>query len=107
MIKEQNMFFPEIYNGREDGGYEKQANLLPEDEFVSLVQDRVQQDGQWCIDNDLVGDNADVMRAMMKWCSTPSNITQCLQSNLDLGPTVDWICRDLANAAKWIKGSRG
>jgi hypothetical protein len=71
MTREQNMFFPGIYHGREDGGYEKQANL------------------------------------MMKWCSTPSNITQCLQGNLDMGPTVDWICRDLANAAKWIGGSRG
>lgn len=107
MTKEQNMWFPGIYHGREDDAYTQLAGHIPEEQLVNLVQQRIQEDGQWCIDNGLVGDNADVMRAMMKWASTPSNITQCLSSNLDQGPSVDWICRDLANAAKWIGGSRG
>lgn len=106
ITNETNIWFPGTYHGR-TGEYNQLASLLSQEELVRLVQTRVQEDGQWCIDNDFVGDNEDVMRAMMKWASTESNITQCLSSNLVSGPTVDWICRDLANAAKWIGGSEG
>ena len=73
--------------------------------MVSLVQQRAQEDGTWAIDNGFVGDNEETMRKMMAWVSDPKNILQCLEANPN--ETVDWICRDLANATKWIMGSRG
>jgi hypothetical protein len=45
------------------------------------------------------------MRKMMAWVSNEKNIVQCAQTNLPYGPTVDWICRDLANASKYIYGT--
>jgi hypothetical protein len=45
------------------------------------------------------------MRKMMEWVSREKNIRQCVEANPD--ETVDWICRDLANASKWLHGSSG
>lgn len=102
----ETIWFPGIYSGRQ-GVYAQLAGLMPEDELIELVQRRAQEDGEWAIENGFVGDNEDIMRKMMAWVSTPNHIRQCLSANLHIGPTVDWICRDLANASKWVGGSRG
>lgn len=100
----QNIWHPEIYDGRK-GVYDTPARLYTEDKLVELVQKRAEEDGTWCIEQGLVGDNEDVMRKMMAWVSRRENILQCRTANPD--ETVDWICRDLANATKNIMGTRG
>jgi hypothetical protein len=71
--------------------------------LIELVQKRAKEDGEWAIENGFVGpnnENEPLMREMMKWVSDPKNITQCADANPD--ETVDWVCRDLANASKWL-----
>lgn len=102
----ETIWYPEVYEGRQ-GDYAKPAHTFSEEELVALVQKRAEEDGNWAIDNGFVGNNEDVMRKMMAWVSRPDNIKQCAQANLDRGVTVDWVCRDLANASKWILGSSG
>jgi hypothetical protein len=99
----QTIWFPGIYHGRE-GDYAKPASKFSEEEVVALVQKRADEDGNFAIDNGFVGDNAEAMRKMMEWVSREDNIRQCLLANP--GETVDWICRDLANASKWIHGTQ-
>lgn len=101
IIEEQNIWFPGIYSGRE-GDYAKIASSLTAPEVVALVQKRAEEDGEWSIETDRVGDNEDKMRKMMKWVSDPRNIKQCVNANPN--ETVDWICRDLANGSKWLGG---
>lgn len=106
---EMTIWFPvdELYKGRE-GDYAKTVGELPNDRVVELVQQRVEEDGVWAIENHLVGDNEAKMRMMMAWASDVTNIAQCLEhlykeENAHIR-TVDWVCRDLANASKWIAG---
>jgi hypothetical protein len=106
---EETIWFPGIYSGRQ-GDYAKLVMECSEEQIIALVQQRAKEDGEWAIENGFVGDNEDVMRKMIKWVSDETNIRQAMSHlTLDNGGhtrTVDWICRDLANAAKWIGGSR-
>lgn len=105
--EESIMWFPGFYKGRE-GVYAQEAWRIPQEELVGLVQKRAQEDGEWSIANGHVGGEEDMMRKMMEWVSRPKTIIQCLEANLDKGPTVDWICRELAEASQRIaEGSRG
>lgn len=99
----ETIWFPGIYGGRK-GVYAKYASDIPREELVELVQKRAKEDGEWTIENGFVGNNEATMRKMMAWVSDEKNIIQCYEANLD--STVDWLCRDLANASKWIGGSR-
>lgn len=92
------------YKGRE-GAYAQFAGDISRQELVFLVQRRVKEDGKWAIENAKVaGENERIFRRMMEWVSEPKNIEQCYNSNLDIGPTVDWICRNLAQASQRIAG---
>jgi hypothetical protein len=74
------------------------------------VQKRAQEDGEWAIANGHVGDNEDNMRKMMAFVSDEKNIRQCvgifIKEDLEGKRTVDFVCRDLANASKYARGSR-
>lgn len=102
ITEDQTIWYPGIYNGRK-GDYEDAANSIPQERLIELVQRRAKEDGEWAIENGFVGNNEDKMRWMMAWVSNPVNITQCAEANPT--ETVDWVCRDLANASKWIGGS--
>jgi hypothetical protein len=104
------IWFPGVYSGRE-GDYAKFVMEFSEEQIISLVQQRAKEDGEWAIETGHVGDNEDIMRKMMAWVSNEKNIRQAIAHlYLDNGGytrTVDWLCRDLANAAKRIGGSSG
>lgn len=97
---EQTMWFPGFYEGLDDSSYQQIASKIPSGTLISLVQNRAKADGEWAINNGVVGDKEDVMRKMMAWVSRTDNIMQCVEANPD--ETVDWICRDLADASKRI-----
>lgn len=73
------------------------------------MQGRAQADGEWNIVNGFVGDNEDAMRKMMAWVSDEKNIRQCVEHLIEIGEgnvrSIEWACRDLANASKWIHGT--
>lgn len=104
IVAEETIWFPGIYGGRK-GDYSRPAGDFSDTDLVVLVQNRAKEDGEWAIENNFVGDNEDTMRKMMEWVSRPENIIQCRKTNPN--ETVDWICRDLANASKWVGGTRG
>lgn len=97
------IWFPGIYSGRE-GDYAKLVIQTSTEELVALVQKRAKEDGEWAIENNVVGDNEDKMRRMMAFVSDQTNIEQCVAHIVKEGreteATVDWVCRDLANASK-------
>lgn len=105
ITEEQTIWFPGIYGGRTDEIYTQVAMHLNFEDLVRLVQKRAQEDGEWVITNGFVGKNEDKMRRMMAWVSDETNIRQCVEhihkSELDHVRTVDWVCRDLANASRW------
>jgi hypothetical protein len=114
----ETMWFPEIYGGRKGVYAQPLCEMLsnppqPEEilKLVELVATRAKEDGEWAIENGFVGDNEDTMRKMMAWVSRPDNIEQCAQGvfrdEMEHECTVDWVCRDLANASKNIMGTRG
>lgn len=107
---EENMWFPgpdSLYTGRE-GDYARSAIEFNRPELVKLVSTRVEEDGEWVLELGLTDGNDELMRKMMKWASNPRNIIQCFNSNAGDNPTVDWICRELTNAAKKIgEGAHG
>jgi hypothetical protein len=84
-----------------------EEGAITQEMLIDLVQKRAKEDGEWAIENDLVGDNEDKMRQMMAWVSDPKHIVQCYEYGDNKKETVDWICRDLANASKAIGGSDG
>jgi DNA-binding Lrp family transcriptional regulator len=104
--EQETMWYPGIYGGRK-GDYSRPASEFSQEDLIALVQQRAQEDGEWSIENGRVGDNEDVMRKMMEWVSRPENIIQCYRASGDPDVTVDWVCRDLANASKWVGGTRG
>jgi hypothetical protein len=108
VTEEQTIWYPGIYGGRQ-GDYAKKVAECDIDEIVRLVQIRAQEDGQWAIDNDHVGDNEDNMRRMMKFVADGKNIKQCVEhiykEGVEQERTVDFVCRDLANASKYIHGT--
>lgn len=105
IAKEQIIWFPDTYSGRTDEEYTQIAMHLNFADLVVLVQKRAQEDGEWAITNGFAGDNEDKMRSMMAFVSNEEFIRQCVdhihKEGLDHVRTVDWICRDLANASKW------
>lgn len=105
---EMTIWFPlgSVYKGRQ-GVYARHAHEFTENLLVELVQMRAREDGEWAIEQGLVGDNEPIMRKMMEWVSRSDNILQCYYVNLDRGPTVDWICRHLAEASVRIGGTHG
>jgi hypothetical protein len=101
------IWFPGIYKGREED-YAKTVGEFLDSQVIELVGRRVQEDGEWAIANGHVGDNELKMRQMMAWAGDPVNIKQALEhirkeENAHIR-TVDWLCRDLANASKWLGG---
>lgn len=103
-----NIWFPgPDYVGREED-YAKTVGELPDSNTVALVQKRAQEDGEWAIENGLVANHMKFMRKMMDWVADSTNITQCLEHLYKDEEahirTVDWVCRDLANASKAIVG---
>lgn len=96
------------YQPRTEGDYDKLVADVPIERVIELVQQRAKEDGEYCIANGLVGeDNASEpkMRRMMEWVSREKNIRQCLE-HIDGERTVDWVCRDLAEATQVIGGSK-
>lgn len=110
ITEEQTIWYPGIYGGRTDSNYIKPIADIPMDDLIDLVQKRAEEDGQWAIDNGHVGNNEDSMRKMMAFVSDPKNITQCVahirREGAENERSVDWVCRDLANASKYIHGSK-
>lgn len=110
ITEDMTLWFPGIYNGRQ-GVYAKTVGELSDEDTITLVRHRVQEDGEWAIENGHVGENNEnepLMRKMMEWASDPTNIAQCLEhiykeENAHIR-TVDWVCRDMANASKWLGG---
>jgi len=105
ITEETTIWFPGTYGGRMDASYIQIATHLNFDNLVQLVQTRATEDGEWAISNGFVGDNEDKMRRMMAFVSDEKHIRQCVEhihkENLDHVRTVDFVCRDLANASKW------
>lgn len=108
ITKDQTIWFPGIYHGRQ-GDYAQLVIAVSSDELARLVKKRAEEDGQWTIDNGYVGDDEDKMRKMMEWVSRDENIEQCVativKEGMETQRTVDFVCRDLANGSKWIAGS--
>jgi len=107
IVEEEVIWYPGIYGGRRiDTSYTQTIADVSLAELTELVQKRAQEDGQWSIDNGLVGDNEDKMRRAMEFVSNPMNIQQCvshiLKEEAETERTVDWVCRDLANASKMM-----
>lgn len=113
ITEEQIIWFPGIYGGRTDPDYTQKVADLAETTLISLVQRRAKEDGEWAIKGGHVGDNEDNMRKMMEFVSDEINIkqarTHALKEAEEGGAerTVDWICRDLANASKFAHGTSG
>lgn len=106
ITEETTIWFPGVYAGRTNPEYTLPAAYINFEDLVKLVQQRAQEDGEWAIANGFVGDNEDKMRRMMAFVSDEKNIRQCLEhihkEGLDHKRTADWLCRDLANASKWM-----
>lgn len=99
---QENMWFPgPDYVGRQDELHQRYVSQVSEQVLVDLVQLRAVEDGEWAIENDLVS-NEELMHRMMEWVSMETNIIQCKQNNLDMNPTVDMICRELASVSQSI-----
>lgn len=100
------IWYPGIYDGRTDGGYGQFVADISLDEIVKLVQKRATEDGEWAIANGFVGDNEDKMRRMMEFVSDRTNIQQCTawiyKDGEEYDRTIDFVCRDLANASKMM-----
>lgn len=109
IVEQETIWYPGIYDGRTDRDYTKLVADISLVALTELVQKRAQEDGQWTIDNGFVGDNESNMRQMMDFVSNENNIQQCVEHILRKGlegvRTVDWVCRDLANASKLFHGS--
>lgn len=107
----ENMWYPgPDYAGR-DVDYLELVGDSTRDRVIELVQKRAKEDGEWTIENDLVGDKPDKMRAMMVWASNENIINQCLdritEEGMERQRTVDWVCRELAEATQIIGGRIG
>ena len=109
ITEEQTIWYPGIYGGRIEEPWTKPVADISLVELTELVQKRAQEDGQWVIDNGYVGDNESNMRQMMEFVSNENNIQQCvghiLKEGAEESRTVDFVCRDLANASKYFHGS--
>lgn len=108
ITEETTIWYPGIYAGRQ-GAYAQSVADVSLVELTGLVKQRAKEDGEWVIANGFVGDNEDAMRKMMAFVSNDENIQQCvghiLKEGMESERTVDWVCRDLANASKWRHGT--
>lgn len=108
IIAEQTIWHPGLdYVGR-GGDYAKTVGELEDEKVIDLVRQRAEEDGEWAIKQNRVGGRPEFMRKMIAWVSDPRNIAQCLEhvyaeENAHIR-TVDWVCRELANATKTIGG---
>lgn len=104
--EEKTIWYPGFYEGRTDGEWIKMAMYMSFDDLVGLVQMRAYEDGEWSIKNGHVGDNEDKMRRWMAFVSKPRNIQQCVEhihkEERDHEVTVDWVCRELAEASMMV-----
>lgn len=111
ITEKQTIWYPAPdYVGRTDLDYAQPVLGTSLDTTVSLVQKRAQEDGEWIIAQGLVGDHEVNMRRMMEFVSNSTNIAQCVghvSKNRQNETTVDWVCRELAQAAKDIYGFHG
>lgn len=100
MSSRENIFTLGIYRGRKD--YDIYAGSMPMERIVEIVQQRAEEDGEWCIKNNLIGNNEPKMRRMMSYVSNPSNIKRCIKYTSMAHPllSIDFICRDLANTSR-------
>lgn len=100
----RNIFTNGIFHGSTEEPYTLKLGDVSIVTLVRAVRDRAEVDGQWCIDNDLVGNNEDKMRRMIAYVSDPENIVRCvsyiLKHNEENDRTVDFVCRDLANGSR-------
>ena len=95
MKPEEIMWYPGLdYVGRE-ADYTKHISECEIDEVLELVQKRAQEDYDWIMRNGMASDSEERMGKMLAWVSNHNNITQCVQTNLEEDPTVDWVCREL------------
>lgn len=105
ITEETTIWFPGIYGGRTGKPYTTLVSDISLVELTELVQTRAKEDGEWAINNGFVGDNEDKMRRMMAFVSDPKHIQQCVEhihkEGMESKRTVDFVCRDLANASKW------
>ena len=107
------IWFPGVYHGNLDEEYQQEALYLPIEQVIELVQKRAKHDGEWCIANGRVGkDNANEpkMRSMMEFVSDEKHIRQAVEyiqnGNAPSDSTVDYVCRDLANASHWAESAK-
>jgi hypothetical protein len=102
----ETIWFPAIYSGRETEEYTIALPNVSVTRLIELVQLRSAEDGEWTIANGFAGENEEKMRRMMAFVSDEKNIRQCLahidKEGSTAERTVDWVCRELANASKYM-----
>lgn len=102
----ENIFTHGVYHGRSDrDGTVKIFDILL-DEACFLVAKRADEDGLWCIQNDLVGDNVEKMKRMMNYVKDPVNVARAfeyLRRENRTDADINFLARDLANGSKWAK----
>lgn len=99
----QTIWYPGFYESRTEEPWTKTVSDISLVELTELVQRRAQEDGEWSIRNGKVGGNEDKMRRWMEFVSKERNIQQCvghiLREKWENERTVDWVCRELAEAS--------
>jgi hypothetical protein len=98
----QNIWFPGRYQGRE-GDYAQKISECDIDEVVRLVVARAQEDEAWLLANGFKEPiHIEALRRKTRFVMDGKNIQQCVDYVQTKGedPTVDWVCRELAKAAK-------
>lgn len=115
IANEETIWFPEdeLYRPRMGGGYSLLIAYVRLPQLTELVQKRAEEDGEWTIAQGLVAENIGqdeneaMMRKMMAFVSNVKNISQCLEHILAEGKEnerdVDWACRELATASKFMR----
>lgn len=104
IVEHQTIWYPGIYAPRTDGEYNSLVADVEIDTIIELVQQRAHDDGEWAIKSGHVGENEDKMRRFMAFVSEEKNVRQCVEhiyaEKQEKHRTVDWVCRELANASK-------
>lgn len=104
----ETIWYPGVYGGRQESPWTDSVETVPTERIIELVHQRAEEDGEWAIANGHVGKNNEheaKMRRMMAFVSDEKNIRQCIDyiftENTANVRTVDFVCRDLANASSW------
>jgi hypothetical protein len=109
-IERSNIWFPDdgLYSPLE-GTFGELVQDFENHEIVSLVQSRVDVDGNWILENGHDGGKPEKMRRMMAWVGSARNIEQCVDSIWATAKmderTVDSVARELAQASQVIFAS--